>query len=238
MINPSKTIHYTRILDLSHKIHPQIPLWAGDPAVEFQPVTSLASDGYYLRQFSMGEHSGTHINAPNSFDPEGKGIDRYPPEALVLPAIAINIQTQAEANPDYQLTIDAVLAWEKQYGQIAPDHLVLLYSGWQDRWPDPQRFLNADRQGKMHFPGFAGETTKFLITERAIAGVGIDTHGVDSGLDENLTTNRLILQQSGIVLENLTNLHQLPPTGTTIVIGRLPLQGGSGSPAAVFAFLP
>ena len=87
----------------------------------------------------------------------------------------------------------------------------------------------------MHFPGFGSDATQFLITERQIAGVGIDTHGVDSGQDCNFTTNRLILAKPRIVLENLTNLDQLPPQGTTLIIGILRLRGGSGSPAAVMA---
>ncbi|MCM2405583.1 cyclase family protein [Anabaena sp. PCC 7938] len=87
----------------------------------------------------------------------------------------------------------------------------------------------------MHFPGFGSDTTEFLITERQIAGVGIDTHGVDSGQDTNFTINRLVLAKSRIVLENLTNLDQLPPQGTTLIIGILQLRGGSGSPAAVMA---
>jgi kynurenine formamidase len=116
--------------------------------------------------------------------------------------------------------------------------VVLLFTGWQSKWSDDAAFLNQDASGGLHFPGFGSEATQFLLAERHIAGVGIDTHGVDSGQNTTFTTNRLVLEQPRIVLENLTNLDQLPAIGTTLVIGVLRLLGGSGSPVAVLALLP
>ena len=99
-------------------------------------------------------------------------------------------------------------------------------------------FVGQDAAGGLHFPGFDGDTTRWLLAERHIAGVGIDTHGVDPGQDEEFSTNTAVLAGDGIVLENLTNLDQLPPTGATIAIGVLRLAGGFGSPVGVLAFVP
>lgn len=228
-----KTITYSRIIHLSHIIHPGIPRWSGDPAIEFETVAERDRDGYYLRRFSLGEHSATHINAPASFAAEGATIDQYPADACIVPAVVIDICDRAAVNSDYALTIEDVLHWEEHHQQIPPGSIVLLFTGWQGKWSDPDAFLN-----QQHFPGFAGETTQFLLQQRQIAGVGIDTHGVDPGQDSSFTTNREILANGGIVLENLTHLDQLPPIGATLMIGILRLQKGSGSPAAVLAFLP
>lgn len=227
-----KAIAYSRVIHLSQIICPQIPQWPGDPPVEFEKVADLDQDGYYLRRFSMGEHSATHMNAPNSFHRNSPGIDAYPAESLVVPAVVINIVNFAATNPDYLLTLDDIFAWEERYGKIAPGTVVLLYTGWQEKWSHPGEFLN-----QQHFPGFAAATTQFLLARRQIAGVGIDTHGVDSGQDETFSTNEQVLLRRGIVLENLTNLDQLPPMGTTLAIGILRLRNGSGSPAAVLAFV-
>ncbi len=231
------SLKITRLIHLSHVIDPNIPQWPGDPPVEFETVASLEKDGYYLRRFSLGEHSATHINAPNSFHASGMRIDQYPAESLVVPAVVIDICAQATANPDYALTIADVLLWEQQYGPIPHGSVVLLYTAWQSKWFDKNAFLNPDASGRSHFPGFGIEATRFLLHKRQIAGVGIDTHGVDSGQDTTFAINRLVLEQPRIVLENLTNLDQLPPTGTTLVIGVLRLLGGSGSPAAVMALV-
>ena len=235
---PQNAIAYATVIHLSHVIHPQMPRWPGDPPVAFEPVASLAQEGYFLRRFALGEHSATHLNAPNTFFPGGAGVDGYPATALVAPAVVIDLRGPCAANADYALTQADVLAWEAQHGRIPPACVVLLYTGWQEKWDDPHAFFNPDANGGLHFPGFAGETTRFLLDARGVAGVGIDTHGVDPGQDATYAANRQVLERQGLVLENLTNLHQLPPVGATLVIGVLRLQGGSGSPAAVMAFLP
>lgn len=231
----SSNISYSRIIHLSHLIDTDIPKWTGDPSVEFTSVAEIQDDGYYLRRFALGEHSATHINAPNSFYPNGVSIDQYPASSLILPAVVINICEQAAINSDYLLTISDIQTWETEFGEIPAGSLVILYTGWQEKWSNQKAFFNQDKDGKMHFPGFSYDATQFLIRHRKIAGVGIDTHGVDSGQDTNFTINRLLLERSLIVLENLTNLDQLPPQGTTLIMGILKLRGGSGSPAAVMA---
>jgi kynurenine formamidase len=231
------TISFNRIIHLSHIITPDIPMWTSDPSVEFEINAWRDRDGYYLRRFAMGEHSATHINAPISFHADGIGIDRYTAESLVVPSVVIDIRSQAAANPDYAIALPEILNWEQQHGQIPAASVVLLFTGWQDKWENAAAFFNYDSAGKPHFPGFGIETTQFLLTERQIAGIGIDTHGVDPGIDENFTINRLVLAKPRIVLENLTNLDRLPPTGTTLIIGILRLQDGSGSPAAVMALV-
>ncbi len=233
-----KVIAYTRIVDLSHSIHPGIPLWDGDPAVDVDTIAQIDSDGYYLRRFAMGEHSGTHMNAPKSFFADGAGIDSYPAKSLVVPAAVIDIQAQAATNPNYCLTKQDIFIWEQKYRTLPAGSVVLLYTGWQYKWNDPGAFLNRDDEGHYHFPGFSREATQFLLEERSIAGVGTDTHGVDPGKDKTYPTNRLVLATHGIVLENLTHLDQLPPTGTTLAIGILRLQNGSGSPVSVLALVP
>ncbi|MEH2368868.1 cyclase family protein [Nostoc sp.] len=240
MIQPQSqnSITYTRVIHLSHVIDIDIPQWSGDPTVEFETVAELNNDGYYLRRFSLGEHSATHINAPNSFHSSAVGIDQYPAQSLVVPAVVINVCQATAVNPDYALTVADVLAWEAEYGEISAGCVVILNTGWQKKWLDKSAFLNHDAQGIPHFPGFGSDATQFLLDERQIFGLGIDTHGVDPGQDNSFTINRLVLEQPRIVLENLTNLDQLPPKGTTLAIAPLRLRGGSGSPVGVLAFVP
>jgi kynurenine formamidase/alkylation response protein AidB-like acyl-CoA dehydrogenase len=234
----SPSSRYSRIIHLSHIIDTDIPQWQGDPKVEFDTVAQLEKDGYYLRRFSLGEHSATHINAPKSFHNFGVGIDKYPAESLVVSAVVIDIRVKTAVNSDYVLTVADVLAWEEEYGEISARSLVILYTGWQDKWCDQNPFFNQDAEGSLHFPGFGSDATQFLLNERQIAGVGIDTHGVDSGQDTSFAINRLVLEKPRIVLENLTNLDQLPPRGAMLAIAPLLLQDGSGSPVGVLALVP
>jgi kynurenine formamidase len=245
-----KNISFNKVVDLSHVIDPNIPLWPGDPAVQFNTVASLDVDGYYLRSFTIGEHSATHMNANNSFVGlgNGSGIDAYGPEKLVRRAVVIDVRPQVTANiaangpivgADYVITVNDIKAWERRNGRIPKDSVVMFLTGWQDKWNNPVEFINnvpVDGNYSVHFPGIGEAATNWMLSERGIAGVGIDTHGADPGQDSSYATNVAVLAQDGIVLECLTNLDKLKPTGNTIVMGRLALKDGSGSPLTVLAF--
>jgi kynurenine formamidase len=225
---------YSRVVDLTHVIDPSIPLWPGDPPVVFESVATFEKDGYSLRSFTIGEHSGTHMNAPNGFVAGDIGsISSYSVEQHVVPAVVIDVRDKAAANADYRLTKQDVLAWEQEHGEIAAGSLVILFTGWQDRWSDPKAFVN-----ELHFPGFAADTTRWLLSDRQASGVGTDTHGVDPGLDTSHATNTLIAKAHKIAIECMANLDQLPPTGATLVLGPLQLRDGSGSPMSLIAFVP
>ena len=238
MNQPERTVAFRRVIDLTHPIRPGIPIWPGDPPVEFETIATITGNGYFLRRFSMGEHSGTHISTPSAFFDRGLGPDSVPPEALVVPAVVVDSHDKARQDPDYTLTVDDLALWERVRGEIPAGSIILLLTGWHRYWDEPQRFINVGADGIMHTPGFAPEAVSFLMDERGAAGVGIDTHGVDAGTDTSLEASRTALTNGAFALECLNNLDQLPAIGTTLVIGRLPLVGGSGSPACVLALAP
>ena len=232
------SIRYSGIIELSHPIHPAIPQWPEDPAVEFQAHSEIDRDGYFLRRFSMGEHSATHLTAPSSFYRNGATVDAFAAKDLVRPAVVVDVREESGRDADYCLSSSRLLAWEAEHGPVAPGSLVLLCTGWSARWNDPVSYLGQDETGTLHFPGFGLDAARLLIDERAAAGLGIDTAGIDCGIDLDYSVSKLTLAAPRIVLENLANLDQMPPTGTVLVIGLLRLAGGSGAPVSATAFLP
>ena len=238
MNRQERTITFRRVVDLTHPIRPGIPAWPGDPEVRFETTATLTEDGYFLRRFSMGEHSGTHLSAPSAFLDEGTGPDAMSPDDLIVPAVVIDARVHAGEDPDYTLTLDDLKDWERRNGKIPSGSIVLMLTGWHRYWDEPDRFINMGADGIMHAPGFSVEAARFLLDEREAAGIGIDTHGVDAGTDTALEVSRAFARRGGVILECLNNLDKLPATRTTLVIGRLPLAGGSGSPASVLALAP
>ena len=237
----ARSITYRRVLDLSHPIHTGIPRWPGDPPVKFTTAATLESEGFRLGSFSMGEHSGTHMNAPSSFHAQGVPIDAYSPESLVAPAVVLDIRDRAvnsTVGADYCLEVSGLADWEEKWGPVPAGSVALLATGWDSKWEDPRAYLGYDSRGGLHFPGFGLAAARVLLEERGVAGLGIDTHGLDPGRDSTFAVNKLVLEQPRIALENLTNLHQLPPVGCTLVIGILRLKDGAGSPVSVLAFVP
>ena len=224
---------YSRLIDLSHTIDQCMPLWPGDPLTEFITVANRDVDGFYLRKISIGEHTGTHLTAPFTFHPNGSSVDQYPLESLVAPGVTVDISDRTSMNPDYTMSVTDLINWERKYGPISNGSIVLALTGWQQKWRAPENYLGIDTMSRLHFPGFSLEAAQFLLDHRRIHGLGIDTHGIDPGLDNTFSVSKLMLQEPRIVLANLTNLNKLPPKGFTLTIGILKLQGGSGSPASV-----
>ena len=206
--------------------------------MQFDDWAAIDPDGYYLRRFSMSEHAGTHVSAPASFHLGGKTVDEYEVRDLVQPAVVIDVRRQCSQDRDYALTLDDLGEWESRHGEVPSGSLVLLLTGWPERWNDPAAYLGGDGSGALHFPGFGHEAAALLVRERRVSGLGTDTAGVEPGVDTAFTVSRMALANNLVVLQNLANLDSLPAKGAVLVIGLLRLTGGSGSPAAVTAFVP
>ena len=232
------SISFSKVVELSWPVQPNIPQWPGDPNIEFEKVAEVEKDGYFLRRFAMGEHSGTHLSAQSSFQAGAPGHEANSPQDLVRPAIVIDISAQAESNRDSALTMNDVLDWESDHGPIPLGCLVLLRTGWQAKWTNPTDYLGGSRTDQLHFPGFGLDAAQLLLDGRAVAGLAADTAGLEPGTDTGFSVSRLALDNRLIVIENLTNLDQLPPTGALLVIGLLRLDGGSGGPVSVTALVP
>ncbi len=232
-----RVIRYRRVVHLSHVLAPGMPEWPGDPPLTFETVATLADEGYGLRRVSVGEHSGTHANAPASFHAGGAAIDGYAADSLVVPAVVVDIAAASARDPDHRLGRDEIAAWEGAHGTIPAGAAVLVRSGWASRWGDPARFFNRGADGRMHFPGVSLAAAAWLLAERSVSGLGIDTHGVDGGDAATFAVNARVLDAPRLLLENLANLDRLPPVGVTIVVGALRLRGGTGAPATVLALV-
>ena len=101
----------------------------------------------------------------------------------------MDARTQSAKDPDYALTVADLKRFERKHGRIPGNAIVVMWTGWQERWDDPEAYLNADAEGILHFPGISVEATQWLIDNRRLGGLGIDTLGVDPGIDEEFKTN-------------------------------------------------
>jgi kynurenine formamidase len=181
------------------------------------------------------------MDAPIHFRQGGSTIDQIPVERLTGPAAVIDMRLQCTTNSDYALTVEDVLDWESRYGRIPSGALVFLWSGWDKRWPDRQRYLGTDTPDNprtLHFPGLSPTAAQFLIVQRGIHGVGIDTASIDSGHLRDFPTHRVLSLADVYVLENVAALDRLPPKGATVWALPMKIQGGTGGPVRIIAALP
>ena len=230
-------LHNATIVDLTIPLGPDVVMWPGAAGPEFEVLGTVENDGFFARNVTFSEHTGTHFDAPSHFAPGEANTDTVPVTSLVRPAVVIDISAEINGDADATLTLEQVLAFEKTHGEIPPHAAILLRTGWEDFNSDREKYAGAE--GDLRFPGFGLEAAKFLVNERSAVGLGIDTLGIDPGMAPDFPVHRQVSHPKGLWhLENLQNLKLLPPLGAWIVVGVLPLVGGSGSPARVIALLP
>jgi kynurenine formamidase len=222
-----------RVVDLTHPLQPGMPVWPGDPPLEIAPAAAMEREGYFLERFSLGGHSGTHAGAPAHYLAGGLTISAIPASRLVAPLFTITVPLQCDA----LLEPADVADWEARFGPLPPGSAVAVATGWSRRWPDEKSYLGRAADGSLHFPGISPAAMELIVRARGARIVGIDTPGLDGGLSADFLSGKILAGQGGIHLENLTALDQLPARGAWIVIGALPIAGGSGSPARVLALV-
>lgn len=227
---------FSGVVDLTHTLHAGFPTFGGEPQFEFEQFLSLGADGYNMARWSLVEHVGTHMDAPIHFAEDADTAAEVPVERLVVPLAVVDIRAKAEANPDAQLTPDDIAAFEAAHGEIPQGACVAMNSGWDARADGPS-FRNADADGVMHFPGFHLEAAEFLMQERAVVGIAVDTLSLDHGPSADFAVHYAWLPSNRWGLEAVANLGRLPPLGATIVAGGPKIADATGGPSRVIALV-
>ncbi|MGY6652116.1 cyclase family protein [Amycolatopsis sp. TRM77291] len=197
---------------------------------------------WYWNNIHTGEHTGTHLDVPVHWvsGKDGHDVSGVPLRTLVAPAVVLDATARAAEDPDFLLSREDIREWERVNGPL-PDGGWLLYrTGWDARSHDQDAFLNNDENGP-HSPGVSAECARWLAEEAPITGFGVETVGTDAGqalaLEPAFPCHELLLGAGKHGLTQLRNLASLPPTGSLLVVSPLPIVGGSGSPARVYALV-
>jgi kynurenine formamidase len=230
-----RTISFDRIVDLTHTLSPDFPSYNGNPDFHIETMKTYAKDRVNVKQWTVREHIGTHIDAPLHFSADGCSCDQIPVEELVVPLIIIDIAARAAEQPDTAVTPRDITDFEASHGPIPAGSCVAMHSGW-GKHVTTKKYRNADDKGTMHFPGWHEECAHMLL-ERKVTGLGVDTLSIDHGPSEDFPTHYMWLPAGRWAMEGLANLDQLPPTGATIVVGAPKIEGATGGPTRVLALV-
>ena len=244
-----------RVVDLTQTLVPEFPAIVLPPEMgQCQPfrVEQISAydergPGWYWNNFSCGEHTGTHFDAPihwiSGRDLPNNAVDTIPPQHFVAPACVIDCSRQAAANPDYLMTVADIETFEAVYGRIPAGAWVLMRTDWSRRWSqgqDGESFQNLDETGQ-HTPGPSSEAVQFLVGERGVLGFGSEAIGTDAGQGYHLRPPypcHYYMHGAGRYgLQCLANLDLLPPTGAVLLCPPLKIEKGSGSPLRVLALV-
>jgi kynurenine formamidase len=240
-----------RVVDLTQPLGPATPViglppvFAPSPGVTITPISRYDEHGpaWYWNALSLGEHTGTHFDAPVHWitgrDLPENACDTIPVRQFIGPACVIDVTRDVEGDPDFLLRPDRLDAWEREHGRIPAGAWVLLRTGWSLR-ADPAAFLNVGPDGP-HSPGFDAATSR-ILAERDVLGVGVETIGTDAGraatFDPPFPNHAIMHGHGKFGLASLCNLDQLPPTGSVVIAAPLKIVAGSGSPVRAIAIAP
>jgi kynurenine formamidase len=234
------------LVDLSHAYDATTIFWpTADPFRLEKVADGVTPGGYYYaaNNFFTSEHGGTHLDSPVHFAQGHQTVDRIPLERLIGAAVVVDVTDRAEKDPDYLVTVADIQAAEQRDGPIPADSIVLIRTGYSRRWPDAAKYLGTAERGaagvaKLHFPGLHPDAARWLVANRQLKAIGIDTASIDYGQSSDYQSHRALFERDVPAFENLTSLERLPPRGASIVALPMKIGGGSGAPLRAVAILP
>lgn len=229
-------------VDLSHSVTPEIPYFPAFKPIESKTLFTVEKDGFLAKEYTLVSQYGTHLDAPVHFATGKRYLEEIQANEFVLPLIVIHKEKEVSINNDYSLTVEDILAFETEFGEIPAGSFVAFASGWSKRWNDAASFYNKDENGQSHTPGWSLDALKFLNEKRNVSAIGHETLDTDSALDfvknNDLVGERYWLSQNKFQVEVLNNLAELPSIGGAIFIGVPKIKDAPGFNARVLAIVP
>lgn len=247
---PPLDLSGVQVVDLTYAFDQNTLYWPTSPSafeleqLHYGPVHGGADDGGYFysaNSFCTPEHGGTHLDAPIHFGEGHQTAEEIPLDRLMGPAVVVDVAEKAAADPDYRLSAEDVAAWEATHGPVPAGALVLLRTGWGERWPDRLRYFGDDTPGdasNLHFPSYGEDAARILVEERGVAALGVDTASIDHGPSTDFIVHQIAAAADVAGLENVAHLDQLPATGAWVLALPMKIAGGSGGPVRIVALVP
>jgi kynurenine formamidase len=227
-------------IDLSYDFSDKTIYWTEADGFKKETVAEGKTDkGYFYSayKFSAPEHGGTHLDSPIHFAEGRQTVDQIPVSQLIAPAIKIDVSAKASQNRDYLISIEDLTTWENSNGKIPDGNIVLFQTGYGKFWGDRKQYMGAEGDQK-HFPGLSPEAAKWLLQNRKINAVGIDTASIDYGQSQTFETHVALMGENIPAFENVANIEKVPTKGAQIIALPMKIKSGSGAPLRIVAFLP
>jgi len=233
------------IIDLTHTFSDETVYWVTAKEFKLDVVAKGDTDKgffYAANNFETAEHGGTHIDAPIHFSKDKQSVEEIPLERLIGKAIKIDVSSKALQDVDYLISVQDFLDWEKEHGEIEEGSILLLETGHSKYYPDKLKYLGTDKRGDdaialLHFPGLSPEAATWLVENRTINAIGIDTPSIDYGQSEYFKSHVILLSEDIPAFENVANLNKLPSKGFEVIALPMKIKEGSGGPLRIIALI-
>jgi kynurenine formamidase len=226
-------------VDLSYEVSPQTPHYEGFNDLQIKDVLTFAEHKVCSREYNMVSQYGTHIDPPFHFVEGARSLEKITVQEMLCPLCVVDASAKVAANPDYALSDQDLMDWEKAHGQIPDRAFVVMRTDWYKR--EGAAFLNKDAQGDCHYPGWGLDALQFLCEKRQITAIGHELPDTDPAITTKtaLWAGELyFLKQDKYQIELLRKLDRVPPTGALICAGFPAIKDAPGFTARCFAICP
>ncbi len=209
-----------KIIDLTHPVAPDMPVFPGDPPVNFRVAAEISRDGFHETELTISSHTGTHVDAPSHVIPGGLTLDRLPMTSFFGTAVVVDC-TDIPAGG--RVTLDKIRGTK---GADEAEFLILR-TGWENFWGNEKFFGD--------YPVLEDEAARWIVDAHK-KGVGLDVMSLDPISSESLPLHHILLSAGVLIVENLRCLEDLPSGLFNFCALPIKLADADGSPARAVAF--
>lgn len=213
-----------RIVDLSHPVADDTPVYPGDPVTRFTPAATLAADGYNVLHVQMGSQTGTHVDAPYHFLDDGARIDELPLELFLGPAVIADVRGK---RPHGRIDWSDLAPCADRLG---PGRILVLRTGWDEHWGTgtyfDHPFLTGDAAARVVAAG---------VRTVALDALSLDETVVGGEPADGFAAHLAVLGAGGVIVENLRGLDAVRDPDPLLSVLPLRFAGADGAPVRAVA---
>lgn len=241
---PVTSLDQLEWIDLTHPFDSTTLYWPNNtkPFLHTTDAAGFTEKGYYYSSYSIctPEHGGTHLDAPVHFAAGKQTADQIPLQSLTGRAVLLDVSKKALANRDYLVTVADITQWEQAHGRMPDGSILLIRTGYGRFYPNREHYFGSAKTGpealpELHFPGIDPTAAEWLVQQRRVKAVGLDTPSLDYGQSTDFRTHQVLMGNNVPGFENLASLDLLPETGIYVVALPMKIGGGSGGPLRIIA---
>jgi arylformamidase len=208
-----------RSIDLTHVVRPGMTVFPGTESPVFEVGASIDTEGYAEKRITLFTHTGTHMDAPAHILAGAKTLDQFPIEKFSGRACIVDVRSIETGKIGVEVL-------EARAEAIEKSEFVILRSDWSRFWDSDAYFL--------HFPVLSAEAARWLVGA-GIKGVGLDMISVDEVDSTEFVIHHILLGAELVIVENLTNLEELPDSVFSFHCFPLRIEAADGSPVRAVA---
>ena len=208
-----------KIIDLSHSMYSDMPVYPGDEPPEFKKITTISKEGYRETGITIYSHTGTHIDAPAHMLKQGNFLENIDIDSFVGKAFILDFTNYKSS----EISLNLLIPYQEK---IKKTDFVIIKTGWSKYWGKENYYKD--------YP-FLQKKAAVWLSGFKLKGIGIDAMSIDKSDSIDFVIHKTLLSKNIIIIENLTNLESIKKESFILNVLPLKYKNSDGSPVRAAA---